>query len=146
MKSVAFRSSLLGIALIVPLLAILAVSVARPSTAVAHPLGNFTVNLYSRLELFSDVIRVHYVLDMAEIPTFREVDAVDTDGDDALSDVTGSHDGGNTVLPGNDRAVGEYPTDVRDQPGSLGKQRRPGGSRRRADENCVRPHLREIGR
>ena len=86
MTSAAFRLSLLGTVLIVPLLALLAVSIARPSTVNAHPLGNFTVNLYSRLELFSDVIRVHYVLDMAEIPTFREVDAVDTDGDDALSD------------------------------------------------------------
>ncbi len=85
MKSAAFRLSLLGTALIVPLLALLAVSVARPSTVNAHPLGNFTVNRYSRLELYSDVIRVHYVLDMAEIPTFREVDAVDTDGDDAVS-------------------------------------------------------------
>ena len=86
MKIAAFRYSLLGTVLIVSLLALLAVSVTRPSTADAHPLGNFTVNLYSRLELFSDVIRVHYVLDMAEIPTFREVDAVDTDGDDAVSD------------------------------------------------------------
>ncbi len=86
MKSAAFRLSLLGTALIVPLLALLAVSVARPSTANAHPLGNFTVNLYSRLELYSDIIRVHYVLDMAEIPTFQELDAVDTDGDDAVSD------------------------------------------------------------
>ncbi len=86
MKSATFRLSLLGTALIVPLLALLAVSVARPSTADAHPLGNFTVNLYSRLELYSDVIRVHYVLDMAEIPTFQEMDAVDTDGDDTVSD------------------------------------------------------------
>lgn len=86
MKNSAFRLSLLGTALIVPLLALLAVSVAPPSTADAHPLGNFTVNLYSRLELYSDIIRVHYVLDMAEIPTFQEVDAVDTDGDDAVSD------------------------------------------------------------
>ena len=86
MKSDAFRLSLLGTVLIVPLLALLAVSVARPSTANAHPLGNFTINLYSRLELFSDVIRVHYVLDMAEIPTFQEVEAVDTDGDDVVSD------------------------------------------------------------
>ena len=86
MTSAAFRLSLLGTVLIVPLLALLAVSIARPSTVNAHPLGNFTVNLYSRLELFSDVIRVHYVLDMAEIPTFQELDAVDADGDDAVSD------------------------------------------------------------
>ena len=41
-------------------------------TASAHPLGNFTINHYSRVQPAGDRIYVLYVLDMAEIPTFRE--------------------------------------------------------------------------
>lgn len=54
--------------------------------ASAHPLGNFTINRYSRLELYSDAILVRYVLDMAEIPAFREIDDIDTNGDGTISD------------------------------------------------------------
>src|SRR3954465_5999260 len=45
----------------------------------AHPLGNFTVNHYARVELSAGVVRVYYVLDEAEIPTFQERDAVKAD-------------------------------------------------------------------
>ena len=41
------------------------------SSAAAHPLGNFTVNRYSRVELAGDRVYVRYVLDLAEIPTFQ---------------------------------------------------------------------------
>lgn len=54
-------------------------------TARAHPLGNFTVNHYSRLELAGDGVRVYYVLDMAEIPTFQEQARIDRNGDGVLS-------------------------------------------------------------
>jgi nickel/cobalt transporter (NicO) family protein len=53
--------------------------------ASAHPLGNYTVNLYSGLSVASGSIRVTYVLDMAEIPTFQERAAVDANGDGRLS-------------------------------------------------------------
>jgi ABC-type nickel/cobalt efflux system permease component RcnA len=43
-----------------------------PTIATAHPLGNFTVNHYARIEPAGDRVRVLYVLDMAEIPTFQE--------------------------------------------------------------------------
>jgi nickel/cobalt exporter len=43
-----------------------------PSVASAHPLGNFTVNHYARLEAASDHLRVVYVLDLSEIPTFQD--------------------------------------------------------------------------
>lgn len=46
-----------------------------PVTASAHPLGNFTINHYSRVQPSGDRIYVLYVLDMAEIPTFREREA-----------------------------------------------------------------------
>ncbi|HET7745226.1 MAG TPA: sulfite exporter TauE/SafE family protein [Gaiellaceae bacterium] len=42
-----------------------------PGIARAHPLGNFTINHYSRVQPSGDRIYVLYVLDMAEIPTFR---------------------------------------------------------------------------
>jgi len=43
-----------------------------PALASAHPLGNFTVNHYTRIEPAGDRVRLVYVLDMAEIPTFQE--------------------------------------------------------------------------
>lgn len=48
--------------------------------ASAHPLGNFTVNRFSALEIGPSSVTVHYVVDMAEIPTFQELSEIDTDG------------------------------------------------------------------
>jgi ABC-type nickel/cobalt efflux system permease component RcnA len=42
-----------------------------PVAASAHPLGNFTVNRFSRVETAGAHVYVHYVLDLAEIPTFQ---------------------------------------------------------------------------
>jgi len=42
-----------------------------PVAASAHPLGNFTVNRFSRIEVVGPRVYVHYVLDLAEIPTFQ---------------------------------------------------------------------------
>jgi nickel/cobalt transporter (NicO) family protein len=50
----------------------LATALGAPATAEAHPLGNFTVNRFSAIELSGDRVYVHYVLDLAEIPTFQE--------------------------------------------------------------------------
>ena len=44
---------------------------AAPAPASAHPLGNFTVNRYAGIELAGSRLYVHYVLDVAEIPTFQ---------------------------------------------------------------------------
>lgn len=61
--------------------------VAGPAApAAAHPLGNFTVNLYSGIEVMPQRFEVEYVLDMAEVPTFREKRVIDTDGDGDVSD------------------------------------------------------------
>ena len=51
----------------------------------AHPLGNFTVNHFARIEVGS-ALRVHYVVDMAEIPAFQESQIIDANSDGALSD------------------------------------------------------------
>jgi nickel/cobalt exporter len=50
-----------------------ALVLAMPSPAGAHPLGNFTINRFSGLELSTDRVTVHYVVDMAEIPSFQEL-------------------------------------------------------------------------
>jgi nickel/cobalt exporter len=42
-----------------------------PAAASAHPLGNFTINRFSRVEVSGHRLYVRYVLDMAEIPTFQ---------------------------------------------------------------------------
>jgi nickel/cobalt transporter (NicO) family protein len=42
-----------------------------PAAATAHPLGNFTINRFSRIEVSGPRVYVLYVLDMAEIPTFQ---------------------------------------------------------------------------
>jgi len=41
--------------------------------ASAHPMGNFSVNHYSKISLESDRIRVRYFIDLAEIPTYQEL-------------------------------------------------------------------------
>lgn len=45
----------------------------------AHPLGNFTVNRYARIEVSAGAIRIYYVLDEAEIPAFQERATVEAD-------------------------------------------------------------------
>ncbi|MBM3458845.1 MAG: hypothetical protein FJX77_09985, partial [Armatimonadetes bacterium] len=41
--------------------------------AQAHPLGNFTVNHFTRLEPDRNEIRLRHVVDLAEIPTLKEL-------------------------------------------------------------------------
>jgi ABC-type nickel/cobalt efflux system permease component RcnA len=52
-----------------------------PAAIAAHPLGNFTVNRYSRLEFANDAVTITYVLDMAEVPTYQELHDLDADAD-----------------------------------------------------------------
>ena len=61
-------------------------ALSRPPVASAHPLGNFTINKYSRIEPGIDHISVRYVLDLAEIPTFQEMSRIDLDRDGRVSD------------------------------------------------------------
>jgi ABC-type nickel/cobalt efflux system permease component RcnA len=44
-----------------------------PFSSFAHPMGNFSINHYSGLEIHPAFVRVLYVIDMAEIPTFQEM-------------------------------------------------------------------------
>ena len=62
-------------------LCLLALFVIASAPTTAHPLGNFTVNHFARLDVEAARIGVHYVVDMAEIPTFQESLYLDADGD-----------------------------------------------------------------
>ena len=43
------------------------------AVAAAHPLGNFTINRFARVQVADDTVYVRYVVDMAEIPTVQGV-------------------------------------------------------------------------
>jgi nickel/cobalt transporter (NicO) family protein len=61
-------------------LAATASAFALAQSANAHPLGNFTINTFSRVEVSGQRIYVRYVLDLAEIPTFQARQAGGIDG------------------------------------------------------------------
>ncbi|HEY6075163.1 MAG TPA: hypothetical protein VIV15_17735, partial [Anaerolineales bacterium] len=48
--------------------------------ALAHPLGNFTINHYAGLNVARRAITIDYVLDIAEIPAFQEIATFDANG------------------------------------------------------------------
>ena len=62
-------------------LALLVLVVISSVPAGAHPLGNFSINHFARLDIGATRVRVHFVVDMAEIPTFQESLSLDADGD-----------------------------------------------------------------
>jgi ABC-type nickel/cobalt efflux system permease component RcnA len=66
--------------------AVAALALGRPEAADAHPLGNFTINHYSRIDVSESGVELYRVLDMAEIPAFRERQSLDTDSDGNVSD------------------------------------------------------------
>src|ERR1700724_3315406 len=39
----------------------------------AHPMGNFSINHYARIVPGAETIELDYIIDMAEIPTFQEI-------------------------------------------------------------------------
>jgi ABC-type nickel/cobalt efflux system permease component RcnA len=62
-------------------------ALAIPGAAFAHPMGNFSINHYSRLVTGARAIELDYIIDMAEIPTFQETQdnrLVTRSGDPAL--------------------------------------------------------------
>lgn len=54
------------------LVAVVALLLGAAAAAEAHPLGNFSVNHLTVVRVSDDRVDVRYVLDQAEIPTFRE--------------------------------------------------------------------------
>lgn len=70
-RSLKMKAALIGLAL---------VTLLPAHIASAHPLGNFSVNHYSRVELSPAQARIFYVVDLAEIPTFQLKAALDRNG------------------------------------------------------------------
>ena len=55
------------------------------TNAAAHPLGDFSINQYFIVDGSALRPTVHFLLDVAEIPSFTELDMLDTDFDSQLS-------------------------------------------------------------
>src|SRR5689334_8691256 len=60
-----------GLAVVALVGAVLAIAAAP---AAAHPLGNFSTNHLTVVRVGTERIELRYILDLAEIPTFRERD------------------------------------------------------------------------
>jgi nickel/cobalt exporter len=58
---------------LVTALAVAAAIVAGPLPGFAHPMGNFSISHYTELRVGADGVGVRYILDLAEIPTFQEI-------------------------------------------------------------------------
>jgi nickel/cobalt exporter len=43
------------------------------SEVTAHPLGNFSISQYSAIRVDKETVEIRYIIDMAEIPTFQEI-------------------------------------------------------------------------
>src|SRR5262245_35213875 len=78
------RRPIMGGALRWPLLAVITIGLFVDVSA--HPLGNFTINHFARIESGAAAARIRYVVDLAEIPTFQESQKADLDGDGNLTD------------------------------------------------------------
>jgi nickel/cobalt transporter (NicO) family protein len=74
-------------ALAIATLPAMLLAVALPALAVAHPLGNFTVNRYNGLTVAASWTQLDRVVDLAELPTVQARHEMDSDGD---RDVTSS--------------------------------------------------------
>ena len=56
-----------------------------PTIALAHPLGNFTINHFAAIRVAPDGISLDVVIDRAEIPAFQESQRIDLDGDGTVA-------------------------------------------------------------
>src|SRR5262245_36826341 len=69
-----------------PLIAVAVVGLlAAALPALSHPLGNFSIDHYSRFRVTPQELRLRYVIDMAEIPTFQELLDIDLNRDRQIS-------------------------------------------------------------
>jgi nickel/cobalt exporter len=59
--------------IVAALAALLALTALRVGPASAHPLGNFSISHYAAIQMNAENVELRYVLDLAEIPTFQEL-------------------------------------------------------------------------
>jgi nickel/cobalt transporter (NicO) family protein len=62
-----------------------ALAVLVPALALAHPLGNFTINHFAALRIAPDAISLDVVIDRAEIPAFQESQRIDLDANGTVT-------------------------------------------------------------
>ena len=67
------------------LVGLCAVCLIFAPAAAAHPMGNFAICHYARIEADPSEVHVHYVIDMAEIPALSEKEVLDGDHSGAVS-------------------------------------------------------------
>ena len=81
--------------------------------AQAHPIGNFTLNLYSGIQVLPEQVRIDYVMEMAEISTQEQKPGMDLDSDgeitaeerDSWADRAATQIGTNLILVANGQPV-----------------------------------------
>ncbi|MEA2581669.1 MAG: nickel/cobalt transporter (NicO) family protein [Actinomycetota bacterium] len=73
------------------LLAAVVAVLAMPTVALAHPLGNYTINTAAGLHLQPGQVRVEYVVDMAEIPVAQLTPTIDANHDGVMSQTEGTN-------------------------------------------------------
>ena len=63
----------------------LVVGLLLAATAIAHPLGNATINRQAQIRIDGTQVRISYLLDLAEIPTLVADQDADVAADGAVS-------------------------------------------------------------
>ena len=71
--------------LVLGLLVVAVFNGATSAPVSAHPLGNFTINHFARIEADQTRVRIHYVIDMAEIPAFQATQGMSKNVDGSVS-------------------------------------------------------------
>ena len=102
----------------------LVATVAGAAPATAHPLGNFTLNRYARVEVSAGVVRVYYVIDLAEVPSYQVRKVVDADPDGYVDGQVAA------VIDGLELELDGRPVALRAVRQALGRPRGEGGMRR----------------
>ncbi len=59
-------------------------TIGLPAIALAHPLGNFSINHYAAIVVSAEAVSLDVVVDTAEIPTLDLLRSLDTNGDGTL--------------------------------------------------------------
>lgn len=70
---------------LLPLLLLTGMLWSMAAAALAHPLGNFTSNTFTRVTVGPGGFALTYVLDLAELPTVQARQRLDADGDDDIT-------------------------------------------------------------
>jgi ABC-type nickel/cobalt efflux system permease component RcnA len=81
-RRVRFRA---GLRRLVAALGAVVLAVAVPAIALAHPLGNFTINHFAALRVSPERISLDVVIDRAEIPAFQEQQRLGLDANGKLA-------------------------------------------------------------